>query len=459
MNKKLKLISLLLCLVMLFSVLFTACNNGEETESASESESVASSDGDTESVHAQSGPIINNGDGTVSIKLQKFVITYDSSCKQQFIPSVAKAFHTRAKAVYSKVKLCEDAIANEYEILFGKCNRDEFKTTGKEFKFRDFAIYLVDNKLSVSAFSIYGYDRAIDFLLGGFDEDGLTISADGIYDEYDYGDDNLAAILKNYENPQLDGAWTVNICHRGDITTNNYPENSIPSIQSCIDNKVDVVEIDVRKTADGIHILCHDDTLNRTTNGYEKVSEVTYAQTQQYFLKTQNGYPGWTLTNYKIPTLDEVIKLCENKVLLNLDKVEHNSFQEIYDFFEEYDAIDIAMFKSGDYSAEQLIEWFSSLIAQDRDLPLFSPLIYSKLSEKAGDYKGLVSMIETDREIEEKGIELAKMCNIRPMCLTALTENPSLDNDAGWDKYIGDRGFTAIMTDAPKDLKNYIHGS
>ena len=51
--------------------------------------------------------------------------------------------------------------------------------------------------------------------------------------------------------------------HRGDWKNN--PENSLSAIQSCIDHFVDIVEIDVQETVDGVFILMHDNTVNRTT--------------------------------------------------------------------------------------------------------------------------------------------------------------------------------------------------
>ncbi len=400
-------------------------------------------------------PIIDNGDGTVTLKLKHFVVTYDNANEQIFVPSVAQAFASRASELYGVVGVAEDHNVSKYEVLFGVCDREDYKTTDKEFSFRDYYIGYANNKLSISAFSIYGYERAINFLLEGFDEDGLTIPMEGIYDEYDYGTGRYAEVYKNYENPGLNDAWMVNISHRGDVTTNNNPENSIPAYQSCIDNSVDVIETDLKKTKDGVWIICHDQTIDRTTNGEGAISQMTYEQTQNYFLMTQNGGSGSSKTKHKMPALVEIIDLCKGKVLFNLDHLSPSMFQNVYDIFEEKDAVEMAMFKTDAWSAYDLIDWFCLLLEDGRKLPLFSPQLYSNTLNGAIYFKGLTAMLETGSYHSVETLEHIHDCNIRAMCLTAL--DFGVESEAYYTK-LKDLGYTAIMTDAPILLKEFIHG-
>ena len=59
--------------------------------------------------------------------------------------------------------------------------------------------------------------------------------------------------------------YVVVVAHRGDWR--NYPENSIPAIESVIRMGVDIVEIDLKMTSDSVLVLSHDATANRTTTG------------------------------------------------------------------------------------------------------------------------------------------------------------------------------------------------
>lgn len=103
--------------------------------------------------------------------------------------------------------------------------------------------------------------------------------------------------------------------HRGGMIK-GYPENSIATFENTLRYTPAFFEIDPRLTKDSIIILLHDDSLGRTTNGTGKVSDYTWAELQKLRLKDPEG----NVTNYGIPTLDEVIKWSKGKTILNLDK-------------------------------------------------------------------------------------------------------------------------------------------
>lgn len=109
-----------------------------------------------------------------------------------------------------------------------------------------------------------------------------------------------------------DAVWVV--AHRANTGENLYPENSLESIRSCIKHDIDIVEIDVRETADGELVIMHDKTVDRTTNGTGKVEDLTLSQIRQLKL-THNG----TVTPYGVPTLVEVYSLIKGKILVDLD--------------------------------------------------------------------------------------------------------------------------------------------
>lgn len=104
--------------------------------------------------------------------------------------------------------------------------------------------------------------------------------------------------------------------HRADWR--NWPENSLPAIQSAIDMGVDIVEIDLQCTADSQLIVMHDSKINRTTTGKGVVAEMTLDSIMQYKLK--NGVN--IRTRHQVPTLREVLQLCRGQVLINLDKAD-----------------------------------------------------------------------------------------------------------------------------------------
>ncbi|MCE9537534.1 MAG: glycerophosphodiester phosphodiesterase, partial [Nitrospirae bacterium] len=57
----------------------------------------------------------------------------------------------------------------------------------------------------------------------------------------------------------------LRIGHRG--AAGHAPENTLEAIHKGIALGVDFVEIDVRRTADGVLVALHDESVSRTTNG------------------------------------------------------------------------------------------------------------------------------------------------------------------------------------------------
>ena len=93
------------------------------------------------------------------------------------------------------------------------------------------------------------------------------------------------SIVSRLEDP--DTRSVIVVAHRGDWR--HSVENSLQAVQNAIDMQVDVVEIDVRKTADGRLVLMHDATIDRTTNGSGKVSELTLDSIRN-MLNIDKGY-------------------------------------------------------------------------------------------------------------------------------------------------------------------------
>ncbi len=111
--------------------------------------------------------------------------------------------------------------------------------------------------------------------------------------------------------------------HRGDWR--NFPENSLEGIDNAIKMGVDIVEIDLQRTRDGVLILMHDATLNRTTTGKGKIAEVDYDSISR--LNLRNGCAIRTI--HKVPTLEQVLLMAKGRVMLNLDKADRY-FDQVY---------------------------------------------------------------------------------------------------------------------------------
>ena len=105
------------------------------------------------------------------------------------------------------------------------------------------------------------------------------------------------------------------IGHRGAAAY--APENTLEGLHTAADMGIEWVEVDVKLTKDGVPILFHDETLDRTTNGNGPVAEKDYEEIKQ--LEAGSWY-GESFTGIKIPTLEEAVDvLLERDLGLNLE--------------------------------------------------------------------------------------------------------------------------------------------
>ena len=99
------------------------------------------------------------------------------------------------------------------------------------------------------------------------------------------------------------------IAHRGVFNNTTIPENSLKAFRKALSLNYSV-ELDVQLTKDNILVVFHDDNLRRMTGVRKKIQDVTYEELRTYRLLD---------TKEKIPTLQEVLQLIQDKVLVNIE--------------------------------------------------------------------------------------------------------------------------------------------
>ena len=95
------------------------------------------------------------------------------------------------------------------------------------------------------------------------------------------------------------------------------PEDTITAYKQSALHGFDYVECDVRLTSDGVPVLLHDASINRTArnadgteiSGTINIADITYAQALEYDFGI---YKGSQYAGEKIATLDELLTLCRN---------------------------------------------------------------------------------------------------------------------------------------------------
>ncbi|MCC6491134.1 MAG: glycerophosphodiester phosphodiesterase [Candidatus Hydrogenedentes bacterium] len=113
----------------------------------------------------------------------------------------------------------------------------------------------------------------------------------------------------------LDAALTAaGACaHRGD--QKSAPENTLPAFQLAVEKGAHQIEFDVQLSKDGVLVLMHDATVDRTTNGAGKVSDLTFDQ-----LRALDA-GSWFRVEFagtRIPTLREALETITPPTLCNV---------------------------------------------------------------------------------------------------------------------------------------------
>ncbi len=100
-------------------------------------------------------------------------------------------------------------------------------------------------------------------------------------------------------------AWA----HRG--ASGYAPENTLPAFKMAADMKADGVELDVQLTKDDVIVVCHDERIDRTSNGAGRIADLTLDELRKFDFCNKNlAYEGT-----KIPTMEEVFDLLEPTAL------------------------------------------------------------------------------------------------------------------------------------------------
>lgn len=105
------------------------------------------------------------------------------------------------------------------------------------------------------------------------------------------------------------------VSHRG--AHDKFPENSLSAYQRAIDLGVDFVEVDIRTTRDGEIVSCHNAEIDAYTEGKSgKINDFSLKELKQIDIGIKRGSE-WEKT--QIPTLEEILQICQGKCGIYLD--------------------------------------------------------------------------------------------------------------------------------------------
>lgn len=173
------------------------------------------------------------------------------------------------------------------------------------------------------------------------------------------------------------------IGHRGN--EGGAPENTLKSFEKAIELGVDMVELDVHLTKDGHLVVIHDRKLNRTTGSNGLVSDKTLEE-----VKSLDAGEG-----ERIPTLEEVIELVDQRVPINIELKAIGSAEKVCEVIKFYvtEGWNYSDFLVSSFEHNEL-HHFSEICPEVKIGVLMGdvPLGYAEYVERLGAYSANIAL-------------------------------------------------------------------
>ena len=240
------------------------------------------------------------------------------------------------------------------------------------------------------------------------------------------------------------------IAHRG---ANRYaPQNTMPAFERAVEIGVDGTETDVRATKDGQLVLCHDYTIDGTSDGSGKISDYTYEELLRYDFgsKFSRAFSGT-----RIPTVEEYLACMKKDDGLSVINIEIKSckteksdvVRQTIDAAKRHGVFDRLLISSFDYKI--LIE------AKKIDPACKTGYLYPTYQQLAS--KWLVQPIRLAKKIHCDALHphrnYAGGRQVRRAHKAGLLVNAWTVNEPKHVEKMLKNGVDGIITDCPDDVK------
>ena len=261
-----------------------------------------------------------------------------------------------------------------------------------------------------------------------------------------------------YKHLQRIGTDIMSVSYRGD--TAFYPENSLEGINSAHKKGADMVSVNIEKTADGVFILCEDESLNNICEtSATNVREIKFSVIEKCFLYDNSG----NLTNCRFATAEEVIKKTEKSLFLIFD-FNWDDREEIYELIKENDALE-RVFLRTKQGSKSICSWVSTKQEKPFVIGVYDGgIIFNAISHinnlsetgmplvqyQSKNYFNVMYGSFVYKNFSSEG----KAAAIAPVYQPDLCGQRS-DSQSGWDELI-DKGFSVIETNNIEAFEDYL---
>lgn len=255
------------------------------------------------------------------------------------------------------------------------------------------------------------------------------------------------------------------VAHRGDWQ--NAPENSLRAIQKAATQGIEIAEIDIRKSGDGVFFLMHDDTLKRTAGRPEQCEDLSWEDLSRIPLYDRDG--SGDLTQDTIPSLAQALEVARGKIYLDIDVKNFEHMAEVAKLIAEAEMtnhVDIKVPVQSRAEAEglrQLEEQYGVMVmpktrflgeTADEQIALLAEIGAAVVETKFSELE-----VITSRQEQFHAAGIAVWVNtLDPVACCDLTDTRAVqDPDEIWGKLM-QAGVSIFQTDALAELVAYRAG-
>jgi glycerophosphoryl diester phosphodiesterase len=269
----------------------------------------------------------------------------------------------------------------------------------------------------------------------------------------------VALVLRKGGKRTVRGGWPVNLAHRGASAL--APENTIEAFRLAVEAGAGGLELDVHMTRDGHIVVIHDATVDRTTNGFGAVSEMTFDELRRFDAGHNFSPDGGPTRPYRgrgvrVPTLGEVLEEFPG-VAVNIDiKAGTPGIEEtVFSVLREADALGRVLVVSIPHATVKRFRKVSgghvSTGASKREIGVF--FISSRL--------GLERLVRPAYDtvqvpLRHRGIPVVTPRFVRAAHARGVRVDAWTINQADEMRRLLDLGVDVIMTDRPGTLAEVL---
>jgi glycerophosphoryl diester phosphodiesterase len=245
------------------------------------------------------------------------------------------------------------------------------------------------------------------------------------------------------------GPWAI--AHRGGLGL--WPENTLLALENAVALGIDVLEVDLRVTAEGVIVLMHDRTVDRTTNGKGRIDQMSLAEVRSldagYQFRDAAGRFVYRGRGLVVPTLQEVLSRF-GTARLNLEMKAPDCAARLCELLRETGATSRVLVASFDHQAMSAFRQGCPSVATSATLREGLLFYYLNRMRLASLYRSPAVAFQVPESLrgrkllEPELLQAAATSNVKVQVWTV--------NEQAGMKRLLDMGVHGILTDYPDRL-------